>query len=236
MATLVNQLKTLNRFADLHLQIKSYGQGDIYDFATSGTTQYFSLWADPLDTTVGTNGTINTIRVYCADRISKDKSNYTEVLSNTKDILLDCVAYMMNPSYDWIVDKNLTLVKFGDPFHNDEIAGHYVDLPLRQHFAADRCQIPLSAEQPTSTSVGLNVLIYNEAGTLIATVAAPGSYTVEGGGSATVRNSDSSYSTTVDAGDTLVLPNETINVYVNGVLNQTGTYIPLDGTEINITV
>lgn len=236
MATLITQLKTLNRFADLHQQINSYGEGDIYDFATSGTINYFTLWVDPLDSTVGTNGTINNIRVYAADRVSKDKSNYTEVLSNTKEILLDCVAYMSHPSYDWIIDTgSLTLTKFGDSFKDDEIAGHYVDLPLRQHFAADRCQIPLSSSQPTSTSVGLNVLIYDEDGNLLATVAAPGTYTVEGGGAANVRNSDSSYSTTVEAGATLVLPDETVRVYVNGILNQTTTMIPLGTSTINIT-
>lgn len=57
-----------------------------------------------------------------------------------------------------------------------------------------------------------------------------------GGSPAIVRNSDSSYSTTVVCGGTLVLPNETISVYVNGILNQSGTYIPLDTTAINITV
>lgn len=55
------------------------------------------------------------------------------------------------------------------------------------------------------------------------------------GGVAIVENSDGSYSDTVDSGDTLVLPDETINVYVNGSLNQSATYIPLSNQTITIT-
>ena len=56
-----------------------------------------------------------------------------------------------------------------------------------------------------------------------------------GGGVAIVENSDASYSDTVNGGDTLVLPDETINVYVNGSLNQTALYIPLSNQTITIT-
>ena len=55
------------------------------------------------------------------------------------------------------------------------------------------------------------------------------------GGVGIVENSDASYSDTVDSGDTLVLPDETINVYVNGTLNQTDIYIPLSNQTITIT-
>lgn len=63
-------------------------------------------------------------------------------------------------------------------------------------------------------------------------------YTCTGGGGdpATVRNSDSTYSTTVACGGELVLPAETINVYLDGVLNQSVSGIPLGGTVINISL
>jgi hypothetical protein len=52
---------------------------------------------------------------------------------------------------------------------------------------------------------------------------------------ATVRNSNSTYTSTVTSGGILVLPNQTIQVFVSGVLNQTATYIPLSGQTITIT-
>jgi hypothetical protein len=51
----------------------------------------------------------------------------------------------------------------------------------------------------------------------------------------TVENSDESYQVSVDCGDTLILPDEALNIYVNAVLDQTLTYIPLSGEVINIT-
>lgn len=53
------------------------------------------------------------------------------------------------------------------------------------------------------------------------------------GASAAVRNSDSSYMDTVAAGGTLVLPDEVLRVYASGVLNYTGSYIPLSSNVIN---
>lgn len=54
-------------------------------------------------------------------------------------------------------------------------------------------------------------------------------------GNATVRNADSSYSNTVTCGGTLVLPNTTYDVYVNGAFNQTVTLTTLKTDTINIT-
>jgi hypothetical protein len=56
-----------------------------------------------------------------------------------------------------------------------------------------------------------------------------------GGGSATVKNSDNSYSTTVASGGTLILPDTTINVYVNGILNTTIVRPSMVDRTINIT-
>lgn len=59
-------------------------------------------------------------------------------------------------------------------------------------------------------------------------VSAPGSASVE------LRNSDDSYTETVTVSP-FTLPDETLRVYVNGVLNQTVTYIPLSNEAINIS-
>ena len=59
---------------------------------------------------------------------------------------------------------------------------------------------------------------------------------VQSGGcaDATVENSDASYSSTVASGGTLVLPDETFEIYIGGVLNQTFTHITLKNETINI--
>jgi hypothetical protein len=75
-------------------------------------------------------------------------------------------------------------------------------------------------------------------GTVIETVMIPsvsgGQIVVTVGGSITVSNSNDSYSVTTD--ENLELPNTTVNVYVDGILNQTGSIVTLDpNSVINIT-
>jgi hypothetical protein len=75
-------------------------------------------------------------------------------------------------------------------------------------------------------------------GTVIETVMIPsvsgGQIVVTVGGEITVSNSNNTYSVTTD--ENLELPNTTVNVYVDGILNQTGTIVTLDPNQtINIT-
>lgn len=75
-------------------------------------------------------------------------------------------------------------------------------------------------------------------GTVIETVMIPsvsgGQIVVTVGGEITVSNSNDTYSVTTD--EDLTLPNTTVNVYVDGILNQTGTIITLDPNQtINIS-
>lgn len=59
--------------------------------------------------------------------------------------------------------------------------------------------------------------------------------TVTTGADATVVNSDASYSQTVPSGDTLTLADVTYDVYVNGVLNTSGTLPAMVNNTINIS-
>jgi hypothetical protein len=75
-------------------------------------------------------------------------------------------------------------------------------------------------------------------GTVIETVMIPsvsgGQIVVTVGGEITVSNSNDTYSVTTD--ENLELPNTTVNIYVDGILNQTGTIVTLDpNSVINIT-
>lgn len=58
---------------------------------------------------------------------------------------------------------------------------------------------------------------------------------VTGGGTATVQNSDDSYSVNVDAGDTLILPDTPYEVIVDSVVVSSGNLITL-GTSQTITI
>jgi len=50
----------------------------------------------------------------------------------------------------------------------------------------------------------------------------------------TVENSDTSYQVSVDCGDTLILPDTTFKIYVNGTLDQTVIQPSIKDTTLNI--
>lgn len=57
-----------------------------------------------------------------------------------------------------------------------------------------------------------------------------------GGGSATVQNSDASYSTTVPSGNTLTLADNVYNLSIDGVFDQTSTGPSIKNQNIIITL
>ena len=61
-------------------------------------------------------------------------------------------------------------------------------------------------------------------------VLAGGNYTCSAGASVVVSNSNDSYLVTTSSN--LELPNTTVNVYVNGLLNSTGTIVTLDPNQV----
>ncbi len=54
------------------------------------------------------------------------------------------------------------------------------------------------------------------------------------GENAIVRNSDNSYNQSVAGGDTLILADQTINVYLDGVLNSSTVYPAMTNPDVNL--
>lgn len=178
-------LKNLSDFANVHYQINSFGAGEVSDFASSGTTQYPAMWVDFEPCLVEKGSFKQVLRVYLCDRVQKGNENLIEVLSDIQQICLDTIAQMSNPNYSWVlINDSITLSEFFESKFNDEVAGYYFDLTLKEKFDLNRCQIPVSANAPISTGIPLIVNIYDSNGNLLQTVTAPGSYTITTSGSA----------------------------------------------------
>jgi autotransporter passenger strand-loop-strand repeat protein len=237
--TLNNVVAELNTIANNHLQIQTFGFGDVWEIATSGDIQYPIMWVSLDGVDISTPDKTETYKfsLFFMDIVKNGEINETEVLSDQLSIAKDVLAQLKHPSYDWNFQDNVsTLEDFTERFV-DSVSGWKMNIAFVLPFTSDRCAMPYVGNVSPSAVCPV-VTIYDSNGSVLTTVSAGGTYTVSSGGAcadATVRNSDSSYSTTVASGGTLVLPNETITVNVNGIFNQTATYIPLDTTTINIT-
>lgn len=228
----------LQAIATNHRQINSYGSGELYDIVTSGDTNYPLMYTMLENSTIGGRVESLVFTILIMDIVKGGRVNEDEVASDMLEIVKDIIAQLQHPSYEWEFDsQSVTVEPFTERF-TDSVTGYSFKVSLLLPFAYDRCVIPYTPTSIPDSGCPV-VTIYDSTGGILTTVSAGGTYTVSSGGAcadATVRNSDSSYSTTVASGATLVLPDETINVYIDGVLNQTGTYIPLDTTSINISL
>jgi hypothetical protein len=130
----------------------------------------------------------------------------------------------LNPDYI-MMDGDATLEPFTDRFEN-KLAGWAMTFDVIMPSDMTICDTGFTSGCPnvTVTDGGSSVQIL-----------AGGTYTCEGGSaSVVVSNSNDSYSVTTSTN--LELPNTTVNVYVDGILNQTGTIVTLDpNSVINIS-
>ena len=156
------------------------------------------------------NTTPTQIYIEISDKLYKDRSNLNDTESDTLQVCRD-VFNIINRSPRWARIGRLDSASFTKFWERtaDEVAGHTLILNMTLFDSNSICNIPLNG--------------YDFDGTFI------------GGGSVIVRNSDDSYSVTVDSGDTLTLPDTTINIYANSVLQESVTFATLSNQTINIT-
>lgn len=130
----------------------------------------------------------------------------------------------LNPDYI-MIDGAPTLEPFTDRFEN-KLAGWAMTFDVIMMSEMTVCDTGFTSGCPNVTVTDGDETIQ---------VLAGGTYTCEGGSaSIVVSNSNDSYSVTTSTN--LELPNTTVNVYVNGTLNSTGTIVTLDPNEtINIS-
>lgn len=126
----------------------------------------------------------------------------------------------LNPDYI-MIDGAPTLEPFTDRFEN-KLAGWAMTFDVIMMSEMTVCDTGFTSGCPNVTVTDGDETIQ---------VLAGGTYTCEGGSaSVVVSNSNDSYSVTTSTN--LELPNTTVNVYVNGVLNSTGTIVTLDPNQV----
>jgi hypothetical protein len=130
----------------------------------------------------------------------------------------------LNPDYI-MMDGDATLEPFTDRFEN-KLAGWAMTFDVIMPSDMTICDNGFTSGCPNVTVTDGDETIQ---------VLAGGTYTCEGGSaSVVVSNSNDTYLVTTSAN--LELPNTTVNVYVDGTLNQTGSIVTLDPNQIiNIT-
>ncbi len=141
--TTYNQIiKSFKDIADSHLQVNSFGVGETWDLATSGTTQYPLVWAIPRDSSLQGKIFNSNWTLIFMDIQHSDLSDVDEIVSDQEQIALDFIAQLLKPNYMFdFKGDNISFNRFNERF-DDLVAGVAIDITINSIFTYDRCAIP----------------------------------------------------------------------------------------------
>jgi len=200
----------LTTIASRHDQLGSYQIGfQEGDIILDKDNVFPRLMGSLENTQIETGHIVYTYTLGIADIPREDFEDADEVYSDTLQILTDFFAEFKNPQIlvanKYEVETSATF----EPVTWGEIdgVGWTVEIEIKCPYTFDACNAPLGGS-PIEVGTCDPVSIKNAAGDVIETVPSGGEYTIAGSG--TVENSDASYSSTVNVGDTLVLPDITV--------------------------
>lgn len=239
MKTSVNRLRReFSELVQAMEMVHSFYWGTMFEATHSNSAKLNYPLVTVFYTQAGLNKQLTTInlKVNVADLVYKSDSNKNEVESDALQICRH-IFNVINKSKRWNdLGKVLSCSVVNIPNTQDGIAGCEMTVQFALRDSSGVCDIPIfdydfeavygSSCQP--------VHIYKD-GLFLESVPSGGDYFVASCAPATVHNSDNSFLATVPSGGDLPFNDRTINVYVDGVLNQTTTAKSLVDLTINIT-
>jgi len=154
--TLNQILAQLRLIADNHQLINGYGEGDIWEIATSGDTAYPLMWTTIENVQISTTEKSETYNfsLYFMDVVKNGEVNETEVLSDQLSTAKDVLAQLKHPSYEWSFESNnSSLEDFTERFL-DSVSGWKMTVSLKLPFDSNRCVIPYDGNNFPSTGGG----------------------------------------------------------------------------------
>ena len=136
-------LNDLEEIADKHLEINSYGYGELEQLTNDINTEveplYTRMYVVPGETTLAQNELIYNFQVIIADRLEQDYSNQQDVMSDTLEICKDIFTVLYLSEYESIWGANV------QPFlesYETILAGWTLNLQITQGFDYNRCVLP----------------------------------------------------------------------------------------------
>lgn len=141
--TLNQVIKKIQDFCDAHPQVKSFDFGEQLYISNIGKEEFVYIYAVPQPSSIQDQIVKLNILIICCDLVSIDKTNQSEVWSDTLQILTDLRAYLNDPDLDdyFVVDNNTQVIPFNDKY-TDNVSGWTMNLVLNINDLKDRCAIP----------------------------------------------------------------------------------------------
>jgi hypothetical protein len=141
--TLVDLIKKIQVIQEQHPMIRTFGEGDIYDYVDNGgEIQYPVLWTVVKPSTY--NGTTVRFRLVLvfADLLTEDKSNRLQIQSDQMLVALDVLSKLkLDNNYNFNTAPQATMDFFQERF-DDFTAGVSIEIEITSPMPLNFCQIP----------------------------------------------------------------------------------------------
>jgi hypothetical protein len=136
-------LQDFKEIAEKHLQINSFGYGDItqltMDVETKKEPKYTRMYVLPADTILNQNELTYNFQIIIADRLEDDYSNQKDVLNDTLEICKDVFTVIYLSEYESVWGATC------EPFlerYETILCGWLLNITLTQPFDYNRCDLP----------------------------------------------------------------------------------------------
>jgi len=141
--TLVDLVKKLKAIQEAHPMIRTFGEGDIYDYVDNGgEIQYPVLWTVVRPAIYNSTTLRYDLVLLFADLLTEDKSNRLQIQSDQMLVALDVLAKLkLDNDYTFNTVPNSTLEFFQERF-DDFTAGVSISVQVTAPMPLNMCQIP----------------------------------------------------------------------------------------------
>jgi len=147
-------IRTFREFADAHLEIQNFGNGDIWEIVEHNQLLDWNfplLWVADQPASIGDGTFTWNFNVLTMSLVDKDETNENDVKSDMAQVLLDLLAYLEQKTAEtgnvtWMrvqLVKSGSMTSFTERFE-DEVTGWGMTIGLQIPLKYDNCNLPMT--------------------------------------------------------------------------------------------
>ena len=201
MLTLNQTVEILKNFSLKHKQLgrgtsnSHFYFGDKWEVNANDDLHYPLMWVSLLPTQPDKSGLVTRkFQIDISDKVNRDESNETHVLSDTESICFDLLNYLEqisdNEDIGLRISKNTQLTDYTED-RDDMVSGFFFEITLSSHIAGFSCNLPINSGnifdgnyiyvggQTSGGTTAFVVEIKDQNGNTLQTFTTSGTYTVE---------------------------------------------------------
>jgi hypothetical protein len=141
--TLSNLISKLKAIQVSHPMIRTFGEGDIYDYVDNGgEIEYPVMWTVVKPSTYSGNAVRYRLVLLFADLLTEDKSNRLQIQSDQLLVALDVMSKLkLDNDYSFNTNQQANIDFFQERF-DDFTAGVSIDIEIVDPQPLNLCQFP----------------------------------------------------------------------------------------------